>query len=78
MDLIAEREGIQPQQRNKWAQFLDAFGCFGALAFAIAPLHSTFIQQDDAVSCHQACLFTLHCALSRLIVTGILQVLQDR
>ena len=37
VDLIAEREGIQPQQRKK---FLDAFG---ALAFAIAPLHSTFI-----------------------------------
>ena len=42
MDLITEREGIEPQQRKRWSKFLDAFG---ALAFAIAPLHSTFIQQ---------------------------------
>ena len=40
VDLIAEQEGIQPWQRKKWAKFL---GAFGALAFAIAPLHSTFI-----------------------------------
>ena len=26
MDLIAKREGIQPQQRKKWASILDAFG----------------------------------------------------
>ena len=76
MDLIAEREGIQPQQRKKWAKFLDAFG---ALAFAIAPLHSTFIWQIDGVGCHLACLLTLHCAMSRRVVaTGILQVPQDR
>ena len=61
MDLIAEREGIQTQQRKKWAKILDAFG---ALAFAIAPLYSTFIGQIDGVSCHPACLLTLHCALS--------------
>ena len=83
VDLIAEREGVEPQQRKKWSKILDAFG---ALAFAIAPLHSTFIQQLDGVSCHPACLLTLHCALSRRVVKGlsrrvvkgILQVPQDR
>ena len=75
VDLIAEREGEKPQWREKWSKILDAFG---ALAFAIAPLHSTFIQQIDGVSCHPACLLTLHCALSRRVVKGILQVPQDR
>ena len=75
VDLIAEREGIQPHQRKKWATVLDAFG---ALAFAIAPVHSTFIGQIDGVSCHPACLLTLHCALSRRGVKGILQVPHDR
>ena len=75
VDLIAEREDVEPQQRKKWSKILDAFG---ALAFAIAPLHSTFIQQIDGVSCHPACLLTLHCALSRRVVKGILQVPQDR
>ena len=51
---------------------------FGALAFAIAPLHSTFIGQIDGVTCHPACLLTLHCALSRRVVKGILQVPHDR
>ena len=74
VDLIAEREGVEPQQRKKWSKILDAFG---ALAFAIAPLHSTFIQQLDGVSCHPTCLLTLHCALSRRVVKGILQVPQD-
>ena len=73
--LIAEREGVEPQQRKKWSKILDAFG---ALAFAIAPLHSNFIQQIDGVSCHPACLLTLHCALSRCVVKGILQVPQDQ
>ena len=41
VDLIAEREGTEPQHRKKWSKIVDAFG---ALAFAIAPLHSTFIQ----------------------------------
>ena len=40
VDLIAEQEGVEPQQRKKWSKSLDAFG---ALAFAIAPVHSTFI-----------------------------------
>ena len=75
VDELAEREGIQPQQRRKWAMFLYAFG---SLAFAIAPLYSTFIKQDDSVSCHPACLLMLHCALSRRIVKGELQVPQDR
>ena len=75
MDLIAEREGIQPKQRKKCANFLDAFG---ALAFALAPLHSTFIRQIDGVGCYLACLLTLHCALSRRVVKGILQVPHDR
>ena len=72
---MAEREGVEPQQRKKWSKILDAFG---ALAFAIAPLHSSFIEQIDAVSCHPAYLFTLHCALSRRVVKGTLQVPQDR
>ena len=38
--LIAEQEGIQPEQRKKCAKIL---GVFGALAFAIAPLYSIFI-----------------------------------
>ena len=75
VDLIAERERIQPQQWKKWAKILDAFG---ALAFAIAPLHSTFIRQIDGVGCHPTCLLTLHCALSRRVVKGILQVPHDR
>ena len=75
VDLIAEREGVESQQWKKWSKILDAFG---ALAFAIAPLHSTFIQQIDGVSCHPVCLLTLHCALSRRVVKGILQVPQDR
>ena len=73
--LIAERKGVEPQQRKKWSKIFDAFGAF---AFAIAPLHSTFIRQIDGVSCHPACLLTLHCALSRRVVQGILQVPQDR
>ena len=75
MDLIAELEGVEPQQRKKWSKILDAFG---ALAFAIAPLHSTFMQQIDGVDCHPACLLTLHCALSRRVAKGILQVPQDQ
>ena len=80
VDLIAEREDVEPQQRKKWPKILDPFG---ALAFATAPLHSTFIQQIDGVSCHLACLLILHCvilhcALSRRVVKGILQVPQDQ
>ena len=73
VDLIAEREGVEPQQRKRWSKILDAFS---ALAFAIAPL--AFHLQLDGVSCHLASLLTLHCALSRCVVKGILQVPQDR
>ena len=74
MDLMAEREGIQPQQRRKWAKILDAFG---ALALTIAPLHYTFIQQIHGVSGHPACVLTLHFAFSWRVVKGILQVPHD-
>ena len=70
VDLIAGREGIEPQQRKKWAKILDAFS---ALAFAFAPL-STFIGQTNGVSCHPTFLLTLHCTLSRSAVKGTLQV----
>ena len=75
VDLIVEREGIGPQHRKKWAKIPDAFS---ALAFAFAPLHSTFIGRIDGVSSHLACLLTLHCALSRRVVKGTLQVPHDR
>ena len=75
VDLIAEREGIQPQQRKKWVTFLNAFG---SLAFPIAPVYFTFIWQDDDVSCHPACLLMLHCALSRRVVNAKLQPPHDR
>ena len=54
---------------------LDALG---ALAFAIAPWYSAFIRQNAGVGCHRACLLMLHCALSRRVVNGKLQVPQDR
>ena len=37
-------------------------------------VHSTFIRYIDVVSYHPACLLTLHCALSRGVVMGMLQV----
>ena len=74
VDLIAQREGVEPKQWKRWSKILDAFG---ALAFTIAPPHSTFIEQLDGVTCHPASLLTLHCALSRRVVKGILQVPQD-
>ena len=78
MDLIAGREGIQPQQRKKWAKFWDAFG---ALAFAIAPSDSNFIRQDDGVNPPPPpprMSLVLQCALSRHIVNGKLKVPNDR
>ena len=56
-------------------QFL---GEFGSVAFAIAPLYSTFLRQEDGVSCHPACLLMLHCLLSRRVVNGSIQLPQDR
>ena len=56
-------------------QFL---GEFGSLAFAIASLYSTFLHQEDGVSCHLACLLMLHCLLSRRVVNGSIQPPQDK
>ena len=60
MDLIAKREGVEPQLRKKWSKIL---GAFGALAFAIAPLHSTFIRQIDGASCQLPSGMSLDIAL---------------
>ena len=67
MNLIAEHEGIRPRQQKKWDMFL---GEFGSIAFAIAPLYSTFLHQKDYVSCHLACLVMLQCLLSRCVGHG--------
>ena len=53
-------------------------GEFGSVAFAIVPLYSTFLHQEDGVSCHPACLLMLHCLLSRHILGGSMQLPQDR
>ena len=63
--LIAEQEGIEPRLQKRWGMFL---GGFGSVAFAIAPLYSTFLHQEDGVSCHPTCLVMLHCLLSRRVV----------
>ena len=58
---------------------MDRFwGEFGSVAFAIAPLYSTFLHQEDGVSCHPACLLMLHCLLSRRVVNGSIQLPQDK
>ena len=75
VNLIAEQEGIEPRPLKKWDRFL---GEFGSVAFAIAPLYSTFLHQEDSVSCHPACLLMLHCLLSRRVVNGGVQLSQDR
>ena len=67
VNLIAEQEGIEARAQKRWDKFL---GEFGRVAFAIAPLYSTFLHQDDFVSCHTACLLMLHCLLSRRVVNG--------
>ena len=67
VNLIAEREGIGPRPQKRWDRFL---GEFSSVAFAIAPLYSTFLHQEDGVSCHPACLLVLHCLLSRRVVNG--------
>ena len=48
------------------------------LHLQLHPYISTFIRQIDGVSCHPACLLMLHCALSRRVAKGTLQVPQDR
>ena len=75
VNLIAKREGIEPRSQKRWDRFL---GEFGSVAFAIAPLYSTFLHQEDGVSYHPACLLMLHCLLSRRVVNGSIQLLQDR
>ena len=65
----------QPRIVGAIREELDAFG---ALAFTIAPLHSTLIGQIDGVNCHPACLLTVRCTLSRHVVKGILQVPHDK
>jgi hypothetical protein len=75
VNLIAEQEGIKARALKRWDKFL---GEFGSVAFAIAPLYSTFLHQDDGVSCHPACLMMLHCLLSRRVVNGSIQLPQDR
>ena len=75
VNLIAEQEGIKARAQKRWDKFL---GEFGGVAFAIAPLYSTFLHQDDGVSCHPACLLMLHCLLSRRVVNGSIQLPQDR
>ena len=57
VNLIAEREGIEAKPQKRWDKFL---GEFGSVAFAIAPLYSTFLHLEDGVSSHPACLLMLH------------------
>ena len=75
MNLIAEREGIEPRLQKRWDRFS---GEFGGVVFALAPLYSTFLHQEDGVSCHPACLVMLHCLLSRRVVNGSIQLPQHR
>ena len=77
MNLIVEREGIEARPQKRCDRFL---GEFGSVAFAVSPLYSTFLHQEDAdaVSCHPACLLMLHCLLSRRVVNGSIQLPQDR
>ena len=75
VNLIAEREGIEPRPLKKWDRFL---GEFGGVAFAIAPLYSTLLHREDGVSCHSACLVMQHCLLSRHVVNGSIHLPQDR
>ena len=75
VNLLAEQEGIEPRPQKKRDRF---WGDFGNVAFAFAPLCSTFLRQKDSVSCHPACLLMLHCLLSRRVVIGNVQLPQDR
>ena len=74
VNLIAELEGIQPRQENKWDSFL---GHFGSVAFAVAPVYPTFLHQKDYLSCHPACFLIMHCLSSRRVVNGNMQCPQD-
>ena len=73
--LTVEQGGIEQRPQKKWDRFL---GEFGSVAFAIAPLYSTFLRRKDGVSCHPAYLLMLHCLLSRRVVNGSMRLPQDR
>ena len=75
VNLIADQEGIEPRPQKKLDRFL---GELGSVAFTIGPLYSTFLHQEDGVSCHPACLLMPHCILSRRVVNGSMQLPQDR
>ena len=75
LNLITEREGIEPRPQKRLDSFL---GELGSVAFAIAPLYPTFLHEEDGVSCHLACLLMLHCLLSWRVVNGSIQLPQDR
>ena len=72
VNLLAEHEA---RLQKKWDRFL---GNFGSVAFDIAPLHTSFLRQKDGVSFHPARLLMLHCLLSRHVVSGNVQLPQDR
>ena len=74
-NLIAQQEGIdaKPQKRcNK------SLGESGSVEFATAPLYPTFLDQEDTVSWHPACLLMLHCPFSKRVVNGSIQLPQAR
>ena len=73
--LIAKQKGTQPRQLKKWDTFLAECG---TVAFAIAPLYSTFPHQKDYVSCPPAYLLMLPCILSMRVVKGTMDFPQDR
>ena len=73
-DLVAEQEGIEPRPQKKSDRFL---GEFGIVAFAIAPLYSTFLRQKDGVRCHHPCLLMLHCLLCWCVLNGTMQLPED-
>ena len=75
VNLIAEQEDIEPRPQKRWDRFL---GEFGSVAFAIAPLYSTLLRQEDGVSCHPAYLLMLHYLLSTHVVNGSIQLPQDK
>ena len=71
VNLIAEREGIDARPQKRWDRFL---GEFCSVAFAIAPLYSTFLHREDGVkTLPSACLLMLHCVLSRRVVNNSIQ-----
>ena len=47
VNLIAEREAIEPRLQKRWDRFL---GEYGSVGFAIVPLFSTFLHQEDSAA----------------------------